>query len=70
MIMQYTGTLNSDYANILQLDLNALSDWEHKRLMEFNIDKCFTIHASCAQNKLEHEYMRHSKLLLAAKDFK
>ena len=57
-------------ANLLQEDLDTLGEWEHKWLMEFNVDKCITMHATRAKSKVEHEYTLHSKPLMPVKDSK
>ena len=54
--------LQSD-TNSLQKDLHELENWENKWFMEFSINKCQLLWASCKREPLSHEYTLHGKIL-------
>ena len=50
--------INSQHdAQCLQDDLNNLDTWGRENLLEFNLNKCHTIHFSKKKRCLDHEYL-------------
>ena len=47
----------------LQKDINTICNWESKRQMEFNIDKCYIMHATHKRNPLLMTYKMNGRPL-------
>ena len=65
----YRDITDRNDTDLLQ-DIDALGRWEAKWLMEFNVDKCFVMHATHSKHKIQHQLhnqtltpVKHSKYL-------
>ena len=66
----YRDITDRNDTNLLQQDLDALGRWEAKWLMEFNVDKCFVMHATHSKHKIQHQYTLHNQTLTPVKHSK
>ena len=61
---------NNNDQHQLQNDLQQLEIWEKKWQMQFNADKCFTIHLTKKRKTSEFNYTLHNHILEVTKDSK
>jgi len=59
----YRNINNNNDKTILQHDLDKLIDWEQKWKMQFNVDKCNTLHVSSPRKKIITPYFMHGQKL-------
>ena len=58
----YRDITDRNDTDLLQQDLDAFGRWEAKWLMEFNVDKCFVMHATHSKHKIKHQYTLHNQI--------
>ena len=66
----YRDITDRNDTDLLQQDLDSLGRWEAKWLMEFNVDKCFVMHATHSKHKIQHQYTLHNQTLTPVKHSK
>ena len=66
----YRDITDRNDTTLLQQYLDALGRWEAKWLMEFNVDKCFVMHATHSKHKIQHQYTLHNQTLTPVKHSK
>ena len=66
----YRDITDRNDTDLLQQDIDALGRWEAKWLMEFNVDKCFVMHATHSKHKIQHQYTLHKQTLTHVKHSK
>lgn len=66
----YKQILSPSDSDLLQQDLSAVQDWETTWLMEFNVDKCFTMRCTHSKKPIPNDYWLHSKPLQLVEDTK
>ena len=49
------GAVNDDWDNTMQIDLNSLESWSHKRQLPFNAAKCKVMHFGYSNPKRAYE---------------
>ena len=66
----YRKISSPDDHNILQDDLNSLQKWESDWLLQFNPDKCETLHVTNKHKPIIQPYFIHNKPLKVADSVK
>ena len=61
--MIYMAGKGENDAKLLQADLNKLTDWEDKWMMQFHPDKCEVISITCKKNPIITNYTLHGHQL-------
>ena len=66
----YLEVASADDCQMLQSDLNKLTEWEEKWLMSFNLSKCEVLTVTCKKQPTLFNYSMHDQILNRVKSTK